>query len=1344
MATFIEDFRREDKKRYDYVPEVRQERLSQNSNRHTNYQKTAYLTDGSSEDNVSDPRADNHHHLNRNADRSGKGRPHRSMTPHAYPSASKLKTRQSSLTSNPQHHFHQDKEPMSSRPSQLASEHLLARHCYASEGETMHEIRAKRPGSPIEQQCYYSKQQKRRGHTTSTRPECIDLTSEDSSPAPKQFPGRHSFGDGPVEFRNSISAGSDDIAATSSRIRQSSRPLDSKEVLNRSERAHAGMVNGRQHHKLNHVSGKGYQRSRYEVENVEMEGLDNDYRRASSHSRNRGSHGSKRPQQALGFLSDGQSSKQRTSTLPFYEDEFGDSENDDNSGNMTHETSSRVDSPIRNSKTYGEVKPDEHGRSHGIGSTNVNEWVASQQMLPSTERAPPKIQQANNALAKSKAEVILSIRAMAEAARARNRDLTKLPPSPATTSSQGTLHSSPSPIAYHQQSLSARKDGRSRQAENGKAENASAQQKHFNAYDPPMGMLRSHPRPAPSRVPSAIMVSSESEAEASEDESPRSVKVSAGDIQLDEPAPVDHHTGQNADSPAQSNPISDVAPADKCLEGFHFTSAGQLPCLDRNEIKALVVKYGGSWHSSITNKTTHVVVGKVPAQKIASIQARNIDTLDESGFFEMIETFSSGRITTAELHMATEYYANVKPKLSQKGAFRPPSGSSTEVQSSKAVADPRVLSSEMKQNGTTEATPTIQKERVINTDTKVNDKSNQPPVLAKPSSMSQSTPTAINIDAELRQQELKNAELEAQTAAVKAKLIEHDPELQETRRQEEELAQKLRESELTLQMEKAKVAQIEESKRRQAKLEAEKRALDAQHEKFLQQETVRLAEEEKKKAEEASKKAELERLKKKEFEEAKAKRQQQQLELRKQQAELKFKKAQQEAVNVAQMPPWADTLQKPRSKSIGLGEKDLKEISKVAKASKKSQAQEERKQKLDEELAKYPMQENVQAAKILKRPTPRKRKSDTQKRHTTSPPNGQIVGPFVETESESNPESDQETLFVSEEKEPALTPAPQATPRSKPKKKIAPTTTSVQSIIQPAPAQPRPTTGGKYINPEALRAYIETLSDEEVSVYEEEPEVEAAPIERERECSPMTTEDCYHWVYQVKRRNWQAHEIEDEAEWIVSGSKICYTSLQQANTEAGLEVQRYREGLALGPEALQYIYNSFNQDMAEYYVQQPTGSVRVKVDRFLRNRLSKQLPPSKAGWIRKTGWDIMLKTVTKTTIAAEDVCFDEDDVTVDEKVEVVDGVFTIMDEANREAGAYVLEMTTKKDSNRIDDIQQRSEQEKNISATLNALEREKDIFRAEWNLTFEEEEKIIETTMEVYVQQRLIKGPRNI
>ncbi|KAF2418223.1 hypothetical protein EJ08DRAFT_666289 [Tothia fuscella] len=39
---------------------------------------------------------------------------------------------------------------------------------------------------------------------------------------------------------------------------------------------------------------------------------------------------------------------------------------------------------------------------------------------------------------------------------------------------------------------------RSRQVENGETENASAKQNHFNAYDPPVGMLRSRPTPAPS------------------------------------------------------------------------------------------------------------------------------------------------------------------------------------------------------------------------------------------------------------------------------------------------------------------------------------------------------------------------------------------------------------------------------------------------------------------------------------------------------------------------------------------------------------------------------------------------------------------------------------------------------------------------------------------------------------------------------------------------------------------------------------------------------------------------------------------------------------------------------
>ena len=239
-----------------------------------------------------------------------------------------------------------------------------------------------------------------------------------------------------------------------------------------------------------------------------------------------------------------------------------------------------------------------------------------------------------------------------------------------------------------------------------------------------------------------------------------------------------------------------------------------------------------------------------------------------------------------------------------------------------------------------------------------------------------------------------------------------------------------------------------------------------------------------------------------------------------------------------------------------------------------------------------------------------------------------------------------------------------------------------------------------------------------------------------RDESPTTDADRYHWEYHVKRKSWRVGEDEDQAQWYVVG-KADYSSLSQANDAAGQEILRERDGLATTPYARQWRRDLDQFDMVNYFVELPNGYFRVHVDRVLRNQFTGRLPSSKAGWLKKTVWDIMQKTTTKSTV--EDVLFGNEVTCENTTLEVVDGIFTILDEANREAGkvALALRVPVPEKSLRIEHQLKRQEVRKEIEARLNQLEQQ--------NEAFKETVKVSESKyVELWVQARSLKGPRNV
>jgi len=72
------------------------------------------------------------------------------------------------------------------------------------------------------------------------------------------------------------------------------------------------------------------------------------------------------------------------------------------------------------------------------------------------------------------------------------------------------------------------------------------------------------------------------------------------------------------------------------LEGKSFVFTGALDSYTRKEASELVRKYGGDVKSSVSSKTSYLVVGDNPGSKYDQAQELNVDVLNEDGFEELL------------------------------------------------------------------------------------------------------------------------------------------------------------------------------------------------------------------------------------------------------------------------------------------------------------------------------------------------------------------------------------------------------------------------------------------------------------------------------------------------------------------------------------------------------------------------------------------------------------------------------------------------------------------------------------------------------------------------------------
>jgi DNA ligase (NAD+) len=73
------------------------------------------------------------------------------------------------------------------------------------------------------------------------------------------------------------------------------------------------------------------------------------------------------------------------------------------------------------------------------------------------------------------------------------------------------------------------------------------------------------------------------------------------------------------------------------LDGLTFVITGTLPSLSRNEAKELIQSHGGKVTSSVSKKTSYLVVGESPGSKLDKAQSLGVQVLDEAALRRLVE-----------------------------------------------------------------------------------------------------------------------------------------------------------------------------------------------------------------------------------------------------------------------------------------------------------------------------------------------------------------------------------------------------------------------------------------------------------------------------------------------------------------------------------------------------------------------------------------------------------------------------------------------------------------------------------------------------------------------------------
>ncbi|XP_071599814.1 replication factor C subunit 1 isoform X1 [Heliangelus exortis] len=109
--------------------------------------------------------------------------------------------------------------------------------------------------------------------------------------------------------------------------------------------------------------------------------------------------------------------------------------------------------------------------------------------------------------------------------------------------------------------------------------------------------------------------------------------------------------------------------AENCLEGLTFVITGVLECIERDEAKSLIERYGGKVTGNVSKKTNYLVMGRDCGQsKCEKASTLGTKIIDEDGLFDLIRTMP-GKKSKYELAAEAEAKkADSRPKKSPQKA----------------------------------------------------------------------------------------------------------------------------------------------------------------------------------------------------------------------------------------------------------------------------------------------------------------------------------------------------------------------------------------------------------------------------------------------------------------------------------------------------------------------------------------------------------------------------------------------------------------------------------------------------------------------------------------------------
>ncbi|KAF2100739.1 hypothetical protein NA57DRAFT_74337 [Rhizodiscina lignyota] len=288
----------------------------------------------------------------------------------------------------------------------------------------------------------------------------------------------------------------------------------------------------------------------------------------------------------------------------------------------------------------------------------------------------------------------------------------------------------------------------------------------------------------------------------------------------------------------------------------------------------------------------------------------------------------------------------------------------------------------------------------------------------------------------------------------------------------------------------------------------------------------------------------------------------------------------------------------------------------------------------------------------------------------------------------------------------------------------------------------RPSTGGKQMNNAAVKAYYEELRKEQLEEDERQYEEECG---FSREDSPITDPDAYHWVYRIERKTWAAPGADaiPTDEWLQCGQKNGFTSVREANTAASKEAGSARFGIGPGTNYRKSLIEWDSDGLYNHVIELQDGSgFCVRVQRQLRLQHEGIKPDSKLGWYKKTIYLIHQRTTTTTAAEdSEDPMFAEH-VTKEVNEEVLDGAYTILGQANKDASDRLLNVECGERPRKIDDINHREARRKALAEALEALEGSSGLFRERVEVKQKGTEGVT-VEVEVWVEAKTLVGPRN-